>query len=62
VFDYKIPQDARVLGAQGNVWTEYFTGIDQVFHAAYPRAIALAQNLTDPDISYAEFLAKYDLG
>ncbi|MHC1774386.1 MAG: family 20 glycosylhydrolase [Lentimicrobium sp.] len=32
-----------ILGAQGNVWTEYITNSDHVEYMAFPRAIALAE-------------------
>ncbi|MGK6352019.1 glycoside hydrolase family 20 protein [Parapedobacter sp. DT-150] len=33
----------HVLGAQGNVWTEYMPTTDQVEYMAFPRALALAE-------------------
>jgi hexosaminidase len=33
----------HVLGAQGNVWTEYITTPEKVEYMAYPRAIAMAE-------------------
>lgn len=39
-----------VLGAQGNVWTEYMHTPDKVEYMAYPRAIALSEVLwSDPE-------------
>lgn len=38
----------HVLGAQGNVWTEYLATPDQVEYMAYPRASALAEVLWSP--------------
>lgn len=39
-----------ILGAQGNVWTEYIHSPDKVEYMAYPRATALAEVLwTAPD-------------
>jgi hexosaminidase len=32
-----------ILGAQGNLWTEYIAGSDQLEYMAFPRAIALAE-------------------
>ncbi|MBK6861830.1 MAG: beta-N-acetylhexosaminidase [Saprospiraceae bacterium] len=32
-----------ILGAQGNVWTEYMPTEDQVLYMSYPRALALAE-------------------
>ncbi len=37
-------EEARhILGAQGNVWTEYIESPEHVIYMAYPRAIALAE-------------------
>ena len=36
-------QAAHVLGAQGNVWTEYMPNIGQVELMAFPRALAIAE-------------------
>ncbi|MDR1021685.1 MAG: family 20 glycosylhydrolase, partial [Prevotellaceae bacterium] len=33
----------RVLGFQGNVWTEYMQDFDRVLYMAYPRAAAIAE-------------------
>lgn len=38
----------HILGAQGNVWTEYIKTSDHVEYMAYPRAIALAEVLWSP--------------
>jgi hexosaminidase len=38
-------QQKFILGAQGNVWTEYITTQQQVEYMAYPRGIALAEVL-----------------
>ncbi len=38
----------HILGAQGNVWTEYMTTPEKVEYMAYPRAIALAEVLWTP--------------
>ncbi|HEX5169057.1 MAG TPA: family 20 glycosylhydrolase, partial [Cyclobacteriaceae bacterium] len=37
-----------ILGAQGNVWTEYMTTPDYVEYMVYPRAIALAEVVWSP--------------
>ena len=34
---------ARVLGVQGNIWTEYIASESQVQYMAFPRALALAE-------------------
>jgi hexosaminidase len=41
-------QAARILGAQGNVWTEYLKTPEAVEYMAYPRAIALAEVTWSP--------------
>ncbi|MGD2152358.1 MAG: family 20 glycosylhydrolase [Gemmatimonadales bacterium] len=43
------PEQARhVLGAQGNVWTEYIKTTDQVEYMALPRMLALAEVVWSP--------------
>ncbi|MBD3616185.1 MAG: beta-N-acetylhexosaminidase [Gracilimonas sp.] len=37
-----------ILGAQGNLWTEYMHSGDKVEYMAYPRAVALAEVLWSP--------------
>ncbi len=38
------PEEAKyVLGAQGNIWTEYMSTSEKVEYMAFPRAIALAE-------------------
>ena len=41
-------QATRILGAQGNVWTEYLKTPEAVEYMAYPRAIALAEVTWSP--------------
>ncbi|NBU71441.1 MAG: beta-N-acetylglucosaminidase [Bacteroidetes bacterium] len=55
VYDYEpIPQELsltesrHILGAQGNVWTEYMPDFDQVTYMAVPRMPALAEVLWSP--------------
>lgn len=50
VYDYEpVPEELNaeeakhILGAQGNVWTEYIPTSDQVEYMVYPRAAALAE-------------------
>jgi hexosaminidase len=38
----------RILGAQGNVWTEYMPTEEQVEYMAFPRALALAEITWSP--------------
>jgi hexosaminidase len=41
-------QAAHILGAQANLWSEYFTTEARVEYAAFPRAAALAERLWSP--------------
>lgn len=47
-----------IMGAQGNVWTEYMKTSDHVEYMVYPRAAALAEVVWSPkaERSYEEFL------
>ncbi len=56
--ELKPDETKYILGAQGNVWTEYMTDASKVWYMAYPRAIALAEvNWTDPvNKNYTSFL------
>lgn len=52
-------EEARhILGAQGNVWTEYMKTSEHVEYMAYPRAIALAEVVWSPASTrdYGDFL------
>ena len=40
---------AHVLGAQGNVWTEFMKTPERVEYMAYPRALAMAERAADVD-------------
>jgi hexosaminidase len=50
----------HVLGAQGNVWTEYIPTEQQVEYMAYPRATALAEVVWSDEAGrdYDEFLSR----
>lgn len=50
----------HILGAQGNVWTEYIDSPEKVEYMAYPRAIALAEVLWTPleKRNWTEFSAR----
>ncbi len=41
--DLSPEEGAHILGAQGNVWTEYMPTFQQVEYMAFPRASALAE-------------------
>ena len=53
-------QAALVLGAQGNLWTEYIPSPDRAEFLAFPRALALAEAVWSPQASrdYRDFLAR----
>jgi hexosaminidase len=53
-------QTQYVLGAQGNVWTEYMASSDYVEYMVYPRALALSEVLWTPKEKkdYASFLSR----
>ncbi len=53
-----VAQGAYVLGAQGNLWTEYIADYQKLEYMAYPRAIALSTALwSETKPSYNDFLA-----
>jgi len=54
-----------VLGAQGNVWTEYMPTTDQVEYMAFPRMLAMSEVVwsgptEDLDTDYAQFLTRLE--
>jgi hexosaminidase len=53
-------QAALVLGAQGNLWTEYISTPNHAEYMAFPRALALAEATWSPEgaRSYRDFLAR----
>jgi hexosaminidase len=55
------PSEAHyILGAQGNVWTEYMATSDYVEYMVYPRALALSEVVWTPaaEHDYASFLSR----
>lgn len=60
-----IPADRRqhVLGAQGQLWTEYIADVARLDYMAYPRACALAEVLWTPlgQRDYGDFLRRLAL-
>jgi hexosaminidase len=54
---------SHVLGAQGQIWTEYLATPKQVEYMAFPRACALAEVVWTPAASknFADFLARLDV-
>ena len=53
-------QAKHVLGAQGQLWTEYMPDGDRVEYMAYPRACALAEVVWTPlkEKDYDQFLIR----
>ena len=53
----------HILGAQGQIWTEYIAAPQQVEYMAYPRAIALAEVLWTPKDKkdYADFVRRLQI-
>ena len=61
----EIPDDKRhyIIGAQGQLWTEYMPTMDHVMYMAYPRAAALAEVLwtEDENRNITDFLKRLAL-
>jgi hexosaminidase len=56
--DMSVADAAYVLGAQGNLWTEYIPDMGQLEYMTYPRAIALSTALwSETKPTYDEFLS-----
>ncbi len=56
VFHYT-PPTGNILGIQGNLWSEYITTPEELYHRAYPRAAALAERAWgSPTRPFADFL------
>ncbi len=58
------PEEQKyILGAQGNVWTEYMATTDYVEYMVYPRACALAEVDWTPasEKDYGDFLKRLEL-
>lgn len=56
--DMDVASAAYVLGAQGNLWTEYIPNMAQLEYMTYPRAIALSTALwSETKLPYWEFLS-----
>lgn len=55
-------QAAHIIGAQGNVWTEYISTSDQVEYMAFPRAMAMAEVVWSPkkNRDYASFMQRLE--
>lgn len=46
--DLSLEEQKHILGAQGNLWTEYIKTPEQLEYMAFPRAIALAEVVWSP--------------
>jgi hexosaminidase len=57
------PQRGHILGAQGNLWTEYIGTSETAEYFAFPRAVALAEVVWSPAVGrdYPDFLARLRL-
>ena len=56
--DMTTAEAAYVLGAQGNLWTEYIPDMAQLEYMTYPRAIALSTALwSETKLPYDQFLS-----
>ena len=56
--DMNLASAAYVLGAQGNLWTEYIPDMAQLEYMTYPRAIALSTALwSETKLPYEQFLS-----
>jgi hexosaminidase len=53
-------EQSYILGAQGNVWTEYITSPEQVEYMAFPRIAALAEVVWTPQTArrYGDFRSR----
>ncbi len=60
----ELDEEAReyILGAQGNVWTEYMPSQEQVIYMAFPRAMALSEVLWSypSERDYGDFVARVE--
>lgn len=59
--DALTPEESKyILGAQGNLWTEYIPNFDQVEYMVIPRMLALSEVLWTPDTArnYADFMRR----
>ena len=58
----KAERQQHILGAQGNVWTEYMKDFDKVSYMAFPRAMALSEALwsSDANKEYTDFVKRWE--
>jgi hexosaminidase len=68
VYNYQIVPDAlkkaglahKIIGGQGNVWTEYMEWSTKVDYMIFPRMTALSENLWSKTKNYNDFLKRLD--
>lgn len=68
VYNYQIIPDAlkkaglanKIIGGQGNVWTEYMEWNTKVDYMIFPRMTALSENLWSKNKNYNDFLKRLD--
>ena len=68
VYNYQIIPEAlkkaglahKIIGGQGNVWTEYMEWSTKVDYMIFPRMTALSENLWSKNKNYGDFLKRLD--
>jgi hexosaminidase len=69
VYNYQIVPDAlkkaglahKIIGGQGNVWTEYMEWSTKVDYMIFPRMTALSENLWSKTKNYNDFLKRLEM-
>ncbi|MBX9784468.1 MAG: beta-N-acetylhexosaminidase [Chitinophagaceae bacterium] len=69
VYNYQIVPDAlkkaglahKIIGGQGNVWTEYMEWSAKVDYMIFPRMTALSENLWSKTKNYNDFLKRLEI-
>lgn len=69
VYNYQIVPDAlkkaglahKIIGGQGNVWTEYMEWSTKVDYMIFPRMTALSENLWSKTKNYTDFLKRLEV-
>lgn len=68
VYNYQIIPDAlkkaglahKIIGGQGNVWTEYMEWSTKVDYMIFPRMTALSENLWSKNKNYSDFIKRLE--
>lgn len=68
VYNYQIIPEAlkkaglahKIIGGQGNVWTEYMEWSTKVDYMIFPRMTALSENLWSKNKNYSDFIKRLD--